>query len=77
MLITNEGVIIRMSLENAKDIGRNTSGVRFMNIDPNSDVVVASIAKVRESTTEASQDENQENQSVDPVESEYPEEKNS
>ncbi len=77
MLITNEGVIIRMSLENAKDIGRNTSGVKFMNIDPNSDVVVASIAKVRESTTEASQDENQENQSVDPVESENPEEKNS
>ncbi len=77
MLITNEGVIIRMSLENAKDIGRNTSGVRFMNIDPNSDVVVASIAKVRESTTEASQDENQENQSADPVESENPEEKNS
>ncbi len=53
MLITNEGVIIRMSLKDAKDIGRNTSGVKFMNIDVDSDVVVASIAKVRESTTEA------------------------
>ena len=53
MLITNEGVIIRMSLKDAKDIGRNTSGVKFMNIDPESDTVIASIAKVRESTTEA------------------------
>jgi len=53
MLITNEGVIIRMSLKDAKDIGRNTSGVKFMNIDPASNVVIASIAKVRESTTEA------------------------
>ena len=53
MLITNEGVIIRMSLKDAKDIGRNTSGVKFMNIDPDSDTVIASIAKVRESTTEA------------------------
>lgn len=53
MLITNEGVIIRMSLKDAKDIGRNTSGVKFMNIDPDSTTVIASIAKVRESTTEA------------------------
>lgn len=53
MLITNEGVIIRMSLKDAKDIGRNTSGVKFMNIDPDSDTVIASIAQVRESTTEA------------------------
>ncbi len=53
MLITSEGVIIRMSLKDAKDIGRNTSGVKFMNIDPDSDTVIASIAKVRESTTEA------------------------
>ena len=53
MLITNEGVIIRMSLKDAKDIGRHTSGVKFMNIDPESDTVIASIAKVRESTTEA------------------------
>jgi DNA gyrase subunit A len=53
MLITNEGVIIRMSLKDAKDIGRNTSGVKFMNIEADSNVVIASIAKVRESTTEA------------------------
>ena len=64
MLITNEGVIIRMSLKDAKDIGRNTSGVKFMNIDPDSDTVIASIAKVRESTTEAYEAELAENETV-------------
>lgn len=64
MLITNEGVIIRMSLKDAKDIGRNTSGVKFMNIDPDSDTVIASIAKVRESTTEAYEAEIAETEAV-------------
>ena len=68
MLITNEGVIIRMSLKDAKDIGRNTSGVKFMNIDPDSTTVIASIAKVRESTTEAYEAELAENE-ADPEES--------
>ena len=64
MLITNEGVIIRMSLKDAKDIGRNTSGVKFMNIDPDSDTVISSIAKVRESTTEAYEAELAETETV-------------
>ena len=64
MLITNEGIIIRMSLKDAKDIGRNTSGVKFMNIDPDSDTVIASIAKVRESTTEAYEAELAETEAV-------------
>ena len=64
MLITNEGVIIRMSLKDAKDIGRNTSGVKFMNIDPDSTTVIASIAKVRESTTEAYEAELAETETV-------------
>ena len=64
MLITNEGVIIRMSLKDAKDIGRNTSGVKFMNIDTDSDTVIASIAKVRESTTEAYEAELAETEAV-------------
>ena len=64
MLITNEGVIIRMSLKDAKDIGRNTSGVKFMNIDPDSDTVIASIAKVRESTSEAYEAELAETEAV-------------
>lgn len=53
LLITNDGTVMRMSLRDAKDIGRNTSGVKFMNIDPASDTVIASVAKVREAEKEA------------------------
>ena len=49
MLITTEGIIIRMSVDDISVIGRNTSGVRLMSIDQNTDIKVASIAKVRES----------------------------
>ena len=56
MLITNEGIIIKMRVNTISIIGRNTSGVKLMDIDPESGVVVASIAKVRES----SQDEDEE-----------------
>ena len=50
MLITNEGILIRMSVDDISIIGRNTSGVKLMSIDADSDVRVASIAKVRESS---------------------------
>ena len=49
MLITNEGIIIKMAVCDISIIGRNTSGVKLMSIDPESNIVVASIAKVRES----------------------------
>ena len=49
MLITNEGIIIKMSVNDISIIGRNTSGVKLMSIDPDSGIAVASIAKVRES----------------------------
>ena len=49
MLITTEGIIIRMSVADISVIGRNTSGVKLMSIDQNTDIKVASIAKVRES----------------------------
>ena len=48
MMITNEGVVIRISVEDISVIGRNTSGVKLMNIDQDSDIRVASIAKVRD-----------------------------
>ena len=50
MLITNEGIIIKMKVNTISVIGRNTSGVKLMDIDPESGVVVATIAKVRESS---------------------------
>ena len=56
MLITNEEIIIKMKVNTISVIGRNTSGVKLMDIDPESGVVVASIAKVRES----SEDEDEE-----------------
>ena len=49
MLITNEGILIQMEVNNISIIGRNTSGVKLMNINQDSDIVVASLAKVRES----------------------------
>lgn len=50
MLITNEGILIRMGVDDISVIGRNTSGVKLMSIDADSDVRVASITKVRESS---------------------------
>ena len=58
MLITNEGILIRMSVDDISIIGRNTSGVKLMSIDADSNVRVASIAKVRESSRQDEEDEN-------------------
>ena len=62
MLITNEGILIRMGVSDISVIGRNTSGVKLMSIDTESNVRVATIAKVRESShsddADASEDEN-------------------
>ena len=48
MLITTEGIVIRMSVADISEQGRNTSGMKLMDIDANSDVMVAGIVKVRE-----------------------------
>lgn len=63
MLITNEGIIIRMGVSDISIIGRNTSGVKLMNVDAESDVRVASIAKVRDSGTKE-EDESSEEQKL-------------
>lgn len=60
MLITTEGIIIRMTVDDISVIGRNTSGVKLMSIDHESDIKVASIAKVRESVTKDSNVYNEE-----------------
>lgn len=52
MLITDEGIVIRIAVSDVSIIGRNTSGVKLMDIDAESGVRVASIAKVRESATD-------------------------
>ena len=56
LLITTEGIIIRLNVNDISIIGRNTSGVKMMNIDQDSNIRVASIAKVRESSSDVSDD---------------------
>ena len=50
MMITTEGIIIRTAVNSISVLGRNTSGVKVMNVGEN--VEVASIAKVREEKIE-------------------------
>lgn len=56
MLITTEGVIIRMKVSDIKVIGRHTSGVKLINLKD--DVLVATVAKVRTEDTEIEEEEN-------------------
>jgi len=48
MIITTGGIIIRLEAKNISKLGRITSGVKLINLDLDNDIVVASIAKVRE-----------------------------
>lgn len=64
LLITTEGIVIRISVNDISIIGRNTSGVKLMNIDQDSDISVASIAKVRDEESK-SDDEDLEDFAVD------------
>ena len=57
MMITTEGIIIRIMCNQISEIGRITSGVKLMDLDAEKDVKVASIAKVRESNESTSQEE--------------------
>ena len=49
MLITTEGIIIRLMVSDISILGRITSGVKLININTESNITVASLAKVRES----------------------------
>ena len=53
MMITNEGIVIRMFGDDISILGRVTLGVKLMNTGDKDDIVVASITKVKESVTEA------------------------
>ncbi len=55
MLITNEGIIIRIEVRGISVLGRITSGVKLMNVDSSKDIVVASVAKVRKDTSDTSE----------------------
>ena len=51
LLITIQGIIIRIPVDNISKLGRNTSGVKLINMSD--DITVASIAKVRDTEKKA------------------------
>ena len=61
MLITTEGIIIRIGVDDISQLGRVTSGVKLMNLDSSKDIRIASIARVHEE--EADEDETEEESS--------------
>ena len=54
MMITTEGIIIQLRMEDISTLGRITSGVKMINLDEN--VKVAKIAKVREKLSDGNQE---------------------
>ena len=70
MMITTEGIIIRIACSDISILGRITSGVKLMNLDDK--VSVASIAKVREKEdkTEGNEQEETEQEETEQEETE-------
>ena len=68
MMITTEGVIIQLRMDDISTLGRITSGVKLINLDKG--VKVAKIAKVREKISNG----NQEFENIDDAMEEIPEE---
>ena len=52
MIITNEGIIIRISLENVGVYGRNTQGVRLINVGESQSVARATVVSKTEEESE-------------------------
>jgi DNA gyrase subunit A len=57
ILITTEGIIIRLMVSDISVLGRITSGVKLISIDTDTDITVASFAKVRESNTTTTEED--------------------
>jgi DNA gyrase subunit A len=52
MIITTEGIVIRLMVNGISNLGRITSGVRLINMGLENDITVASIAKVKDKSSE-------------------------
>ncbi len=63
MIITNQGIIIRTPVDNISKLGRNTSGVKLINMDE--DIIVASIAKVKEAEKKSEDEEIGESEEIE------------
>ena len=68
MMITTEGIIIQLRMEDISTLGRITSGVKLINLDKG--ITVAKIAKVREKVSNG----NQEFENIDDALEDIPEE---
>ena len=55
MLITNQGIVIRLLCKDISTTGRITTGVKLINMDIENDITVASIAKVRQKSADESE----------------------
>ncbi|MCR5755466.1 MAG: DNA gyrase subunit A, partial [Acetatifactor sp.] len=65
MMITTEGVIIQLRMDDISTLGRITSGVKLINLDKK--VKVAKIAKVREKVSDGDQEFDNVDEAVDSV----------
>ena len=52
MLISTEGIVIRLQCKDISQLSRVTSGVKLINMDTEKNITVASVAKVRDSDPE-------------------------
>ena len=68
MMITNEGIIIRIGCEDISVLKRITSGVKLMNVDTEAGIKVANIAKVREEVKNEQEEESEGGPEVQPEE---------
>ena len=71
MMITTEGIIIQIRMEDVSIYGRNTSGVKLINLDDG--VTVAKIAKVREKISDGTQEFDDVDEAAQKIASENPE----
>ena len=56
--MTNEGIVMRMAVDSVSVIGRNTQGVKLMNVDQSEEIKVSGLARVRkEDLPEETEDE--------------------
>ena len=58
LMITTEGIIIQLRMQDISTLGRITSGVKMMNLDEG--IVIAQIAKVRNPLDEEAEETTEE-----------------
>ena len=54
LLITNEGIVIRLAVSGISKLGRITTGVKLMNVDSEKDIFVATMTRVKDTNPDGS-----------------------